>query len=125
MNVGGIASTASSEKLDALLLSSFRKAFERASRKLDGFHLVGKLRQLSEAGDCVRGAESGGLRPNRNFDRFSDFPDDPQHSIRFLLAIDSNNTGACINHSLRTLSGSVAIGTASHGWTKSHGCQNR
>src|SRR6185503_4180784 len=125
MDIGGIASAASAEELDTFPLRSFRKAFKRASWNLNGLHLVGKLRQLSEAGDCFRSTEGGRLCRDGNSDRFAHLSNDRHHSIWFLLAIDANDGGAGIHHSSRTVGWSVSIGTEVHSWTESHGSQNR
>src|SRR5215469_9443078 len=125
MNISGIASTASAEKLDALRQCSLRKAFKRASWNLNGLHLVGKLRQLSETGDCVRRSEGGRLRRDGNADRLAHLPNDRQHSIRFLLAIDTHDYSPCIHHRSRTVGGSMSIRTAGQIRPKSHGTQDR
>src|ERR1700736_4769412 len=50
MDVCRIASAAATQELNALRLRFLGKAFEAASRKLDGLHFVRELRQAGKGG---------------------------------------------------------------------------
>src|SRR5713101_5935339 len=121
MNVCRIASAAATQELNALRLRFLGKALERASRKLDGLHFVGELRQTGKAGSSVSGPERSRLCGNWNVDRLTHLLGDRRHAIGFLLTVDAHGGSARIHHGSRAVGRRVPIGTLAYRRTESHG----
>src|SRR5262249_36841640 len=121
MDVRSVASAATSQKIDSFFVRSFRKTLKRIARELDGFHLIRELRQLGEAGNCIRGAECRRLSGNRYTDSFAHLAGDRQHAIWFLLTVDVYNCGTSVYHSFCAIGRSVSIRTLRERRTERHG----